>query len=204
MQKAPPVGGAFFVSAFRFYTNTRTRMSGVTHVQSRLPEVDPSADANVDALLDSKLRHFHNRIARVKHLRVDPANFVSEHECPTFQRRRPPILQFYASGCLLHSSHFPTLCLKRFHRTKCRFVRPPRHVIAGAECTFQDVAVRGLARDSAQVEAIDAERVGRPKARTDVLSAADVVQNQTQRQPRCSRKFVSKQAFSFSALDHVT
>ena len=125
--------------------------SGVSQMQGRLPKHNPSADADVDALLHAILGHFQDGVADFQNVLGHTSYLVAQDQSPFFVWIRTPFLQRGAAFNLFHSGHFPPLFLKRFDRIQRALPWLPRNMPTGTQGTFQNVPVRGVAGDATQV-----------------------------------------------------
>ena len=126
---------------------------------------------------------------------------------PSTKAQRSPWVGFHSCKAdavwrLLDRGDLPILGLKVLHCRQGFRMSAPWNVATGAEGALQNVPMRGMTRDAAKVQSIDAKRVRGPEAGTDVLATSDVVQNKADRQPfRLSKRF-SREALSEALSRH--
>ena len=95
-------------------------------------------------------------------------------------------MQAKAVGGLLERRDFPTALLQGKDSIQCGVVGYPWNVVARTKCAFQDVSMRRVTRDAAQVQSLNPKRVCRAKTSAHVLATSNVVKDKPNRQPlRC-------------------
>ena len=120
------------------------------------------------------------RIAARGNLRAYAIHLVPKHDAHRKSRR--PIEQIHRMHRSLDGRQFASPGANRVEQRRRVPGEFPRHGLIGAERGLGNRAFRRMPGDAAEVEFFDGGRVARAKERADVIQAADIVQQDRNRQ----------------------
>ena len=142
-----------------------------------MPEYDAGGDRNVEGMLGTELRDLQHAVRGFHDCLVHPADLAAEDKGILFRGIGDEGLQRDRTDGLFHAEDGPSFGVQPADRIQRIVQMLPVHAEFGPQGHFVDFRCGRYGRDAAQVNFISPEGISCPEDRSDVVGAADIVQD---------------------------
>lgn len=149
-----------------------------------MPEHDSDAHGDIQRMLGTELRDFQRKVGSVHNLLPDAVDFVAEDQGIFFPGSSGRIPRLGTEGIqrdgmdrLFHADRRVPLTAKFAHSGEGVLVVFPSHAFLRPESCLANFSGRRKGAYSTKADLVDPESIAGPESGTDIIDAADVVQD---------------------------